>query len=178
MRKLEIVLERYKSKKMVNEYSVDIEVENFPEESIDVFLRENLPDLHEEAAKRTAASMFHIDAFNSESDYMDAVARVAESLYLKDIRIPKVEYRSYVVEYHVHDEDDPIIAEVEASSVEEADFRARWKLIEAEPFGYSAQAHAELGCDSFVGPSELDAEMEIYELIRVVETTEPLPTMS
>lgn len=125
---------------VVGVHEVVIDSDEYDQTNVLDFFTEHMEDIRKDAAKAVASRFVDYYSFGSDSDYLDRLDRIADTYYLKDMRVPGAETFSYDVEgiYAPHDDAPELWKGVEsASCVSEARFRGLWTM--AINSGYSLE---------------------------------------
>lgn len=137
MNKIDVLLYQYNkfSHELMTQHRITVDVEDLEEESVFIFLRENLASIHNQAAKSVAEKMVDKKLFNSDAAYSRTVEQLTEDLYLHSLSLHGVEYRPYEVVFRDKKYLESYGVKVWASCAREAEFQAA--LGEAYADGYS-----------------------------------------
>lgn len=161
-------------REVVGIHEVVIDTDEYDQTNVLDFFTENMEDIRKDAAKAVASRFVDYDSFGSDSDYLDRLDRVADTYYLKDMRVPGAETFSYDVEgiYAPHDDATELWKGVEsASCVSEARFRGLWTM--AINSGYSIEECVRLGYSADKAIWALQGIMDDLEVTEFCDLSRP-----
>jgi len=111
-------------------HEVEIDASELNVQNLNLTLRENLPDLDREARNAVAARKVDYDSFKGDSDYLNAVEKLAANYYTLSVSLEGAVAKRYVAE-GIYPEDGGLWSdEVSGVNASEAEFQAAWIMAE------------------------------------------------
>lgn len=111
-------------------HEVEVDASELHVHDLNRSLRENLPDLDREARNAVAARKVDYDSFKGDSDYLNAVERLAANYYTLCVSLEGAAAKRYVAE-GIYPEDGGLWSdEVSGINASEAEFQAAWAMAE------------------------------------------------
>ncbi|NTF17218.1 hypothetical protein G6L37_02080 [Agrobacterium rubi] len=137
------------TREVLGEHVVVIDVDDYGRHDVSEFFQENLQEIRKAAAKAVASRSVDYDSFGSDSEYLDRLDRVADTMYLADACVPGVVTRTYTME-GLYSEGSPWSDDEVACCFSEAEFRALWTMSVNDGFSLEAAIRQSVSADDAV----------------------------